>query len=317
MHPGILGRTGLEVTELGFGALPFGPLQKNLGTEEAADVLALALEKGVTFVDGAKGYRTHGAIRLAMERTGRRPVISTKSGERTYGEMEASIQQALAELGVDCIDIYLLHGVKAGENGLAARKGAFDCLQDCQARGRLKAIGVSTHSAKVTALMAAEPGVDVVFPIINRIGRGIRDGSLAEMEAAITACHDNGKGVYLMKVLGGGTLIDDYIASIEYARSLPGFMPLVLGMVSRDEVEFNVDYFNGLLDRARLPSFSGYRKQVYIARGVCTGCQVCAKACHSGAIDYDDAGKGRIDRSKCVLCCYCIPECPSFAIRVI
>ena len=42
----MLGKTGLEVTELCFGALPFGPLQKNLPVDAAAEVLSTALAGG-------------------------------------------------------------------------------------------------------------------------------------------------------------------------------------------------------------------------------------------------------------------------------
>lgn len=317
MRRGILGRTGIELTELGFGALPFGPLQKGLGAEEAADVLALALAGGVNFVDGARVYGTYGVMRRAMEMTGIRPVISAKSSERTGGEMEKAFKETLDGLGVGMIDIYLLHGVRDEEDGFASSRGAWERLLNYKAEGRIKAVGVSTHSAKVTAAMAEEPEIDVVFPLINRIGRGIRDGTRAEMERAISACLVRGKGVYLMKVLGGGTLIDEYQESIAYARGLGGFTPIVLGMVSRREVEFNLDYFNGTVAPDRLPSKQGYQKRITVVKRVCMGCRACAKACLSGALTYDGEGKGLIDPEKCVQCGYCISACPSFAVRVI
>jgi len=54
-----LGKTGIEVTELCFGALPMGPLQKNMDEHAAAAVTAAALRGGVTFIDTAQAYSTY------------------------------------------------------------------------------------------------------------------------------------------------------------------------------------------------------------------------------------------------------------------
>ena len=75
----ILGKTGLEVTELCFGALPIGPAQGNKPLDECARVMALALRRGITFFDTAQMYRTYEPIAMAMRETGIRPVISTKA----------------------------------------------------------------------------------------------------------------------------------------------------------------------------------------------------------------------------------------------
>jgi len=56
MKKNILGKTGIEVTELCFGALPMGPLQKNMDLESSTKVVAHALQKGINFVDTAQMY---------------------------------------------------------------------------------------------------------------------------------------------------------------------------------------------------------------------------------------------------------------------
>lgn len=55
----VLGRSGIEVTELCFGTLPLGPLQKNESVEEAADIIAYALKSGINFIDTAQIYKTY------------------------------------------------------------------------------------------------------------------------------------------------------------------------------------------------------------------------------------------------------------------
>ncbi|MDF2570476.1 MAG: aldo/keto reductase, partial [Sporomusa sp.] len=66
MQERILGRTRIEVTELCFGALPMGPMQKNMPVKECADVVAHALKSGINFVDTAQGYKTYPPIKMAM-----------------------------------------------------------------------------------------------------------------------------------------------------------------------------------------------------------------------------------------------------------
>jgi aryl-alcohol dehydrogenase-like predicted oxidoreductase len=61
-----LGRTGLSVSRLCFGALTVGPLQSNLPLNEGAAVIRYALEQGVNFIDTAKLYGTYPYIREAL-----------------------------------------------------------------------------------------------------------------------------------------------------------------------------------------------------------------------------------------------------------
>lgn len=311
----VLGSTGIEVTELCFGALPVGPLQKGLAVEEAADIIAFALESGITFVDTAQLYRTYAPIKSAMEKTGIRPVIATKSTAVTYEEMDRAVNEALEGMGIDNIDIFLLHAAKADPDVFDIRKGALQCLLDYKSKGIIKATGISTHEVKVVEAAASRQDIDIVFPLINKIGRGILGGTAEDMQNAISLCAQNGKGIYLMKALGGGTLIDDYKNSMEYARNL-GSYAIAVGMVSREEVSYNVRYFNDeecLEDAVKNKN----KKTLVVARGVCISCGKCMEACHSDAPYFDDDGKASIDQSKCVQCGYCIAACPMFAIRVV
>jgi len=311
----MLGKTGLEVTELCFGALPFGPLQKNLPVEAAAEVLSTALAGGVNFIDTAQGYKTYGPIRRAIEQTKTRPVIASKSPAASYEEMQKAIDQALDELNLEELDVFHLHAARAGTDVFVERRGALECLIDNKERGRIRAVGISTHSVKVTALAAARDEIDVVFPLINRTGLGILEGARAEMEKAIAQCVAAGKGVYLMKVLAGGGLVGDFASALEYARSIPGCASIAIGMVSNDEVEYNLAYFEGR-PPATLPSLTAMEKRFLVVEGLCAGCLKCVDVCPNHAIAERD-GKGFIQQEKCLTCGYCVGECPQFAIRLV
>lgn len=315
MKTNVLGKTGLEVTELCFGALPFGPLQKNLPREEATAVLVAALEAGVNFIDTAQVYKTYAPIREALKQTKKRPVIASKSPAATYEDMQNAIEEALNELNLEEIDIFHLHAARVGEDVFTKRKGALECLYDYKHRGLVKAVGISTHSVKVTALAATVEGIDVVFPLINKTGHGILDGSREEMEKAIARCVAQGKGVYLMKVLAGGILVGDYAQAVEYARSIPGCASLAIGMVSKTEVEYNVAYFQGRKP-ATIPSLAAMEKHFIVVESLCAGCLECVATCPNHAIS-ERSGKAFIQQEACLTCGYCVGACPQFAIRLV
>lgn len=313
----ILGNTGIEVTELCLGVLPIGPLQKNVSVEEASETIALALRQGITFLDTAQMYKTYPHIFNALQKVDIRPVIASKSAAKTYEAMSEAIEEARRELGIDWIDIFHLHAAKADVDVFAERKGAIECLKEYKSKGIIRAVGISTHNPAVVALAAENEDIDVVFALVNRLGRGIYKGTLEDMESALEACRARGKGVYLMKVLGGGTLIDTFKTSIDYGRTLgDGTYPVALGMVNQNEVLYNVKYFNGdpSVDQIKIEA---YRKNVWVFKGICVSCGKCIEVCHSDAITYDIDSKAWIDTEKCIQCGYCISECPHFAIRIL
>lgn len=316
MEKRALGNTGIVVTELCFGALPMGPLQKGLTVEEAAELVALAMKCGVNFVDTAQMYKTYAPIKLAIQKTGLRPVIASKSVAATYKDMESAVKEALEGMGVDRIDIFHLHGPKVGADVFEIRKGALQCLLDYKSKGIIRAVGISTHNVKVVEAAAERQDIDIVFPLINKAGRGIIGGSEKDMEKAMELCVQRGKGIYLMKVLGGGTLIDEYKSCMEYARSLDCYHSIAVGMVSREEVMYNIRYFNGDKDLKEIAAVKN-KKNMKVMQGVCLSCGTCIEACHSEAIAFNEANKAQIDQEKCVQCGYCVASCPHFAIRVI
>lgn len=316
MEKRILGKTGIEVTELCFGALPMGPLQKNQSIEENAKVIELALKKGVNFIDTAQMYKTYEPIALAMKNTGIRPIIASKSNSKTYEGMETAVNEALQMLGVEYIDIFHLHAAREKANAFEVFADALRCLVDMKKIGKIKAIGISTHSVEVANLAAQHPLIDVVFPIINMKGLGIIDGTKEQMVEAIRNIHKAGKGIYLMKILAGGSLINQYSEAMEYARKIEGYASIALGMTSFSDVEYNLAYFSG----EKLPEMSSSvieLKKALVFRNLCKGCGKCMTACPNNAISYDADKKASIDKSICLTCGYCTPVCPEFAIRIV
>ena len=101
-------------------------------------------------------------------------MICSKCLYGEYDVMMDAIHEACAELDRDYIDIFLMHEVRSGQ--LEERAGAWQALKDAKAQGLVRAIGLSTHHVDVTAAAATMEDLDVVFPLINYAGLGIRSG---------------------------------------------------------------------------------------------------------------------------------------------
>lgn len=311
-----LGSTGIEVTRLGFGALPIGPVQADVPVEKAARVIRCALERGVTFIDTAHGYKTYEHIRRAKEGWTGPLVIATKTPASTYEEAEEHISFALSELDVEALDIVLLHAHRLGESVFEERAAAHACLRDYKARGLVRAVGISTHRVGVARAAAERDDVDVIHPLINMAGLGVLGGTVDEMAAAIRAAAGRGKGVYAMKALGGGHLVAKREEAFRYVLGLPGVDAVAVGMVSEAEVDMNCRIFSGESVPASEQEATFKTKRLKVVPQYCKGCGACVEACPSGALSLVD-GKSTVNADVCILCGYCSPVCPEFAIRVI
>ncbi|MBR0306017.1 MAG: aldo/keto reductase, partial [Lachnospiraceae bacterium] len=171
----LLGNTGIEVSIAGFGILPMGPSQLALPVEEGAEIIRYAFDHGMNFIDTAQYYRTYPYIRKALEGGDyEHVIICSKCLEDDYDSMMEAIEEARTELGREVIDIFLMHEVRSGQ--LEERAGAWQALKDAKAKGLVRAIGLSTHHVDITWAAAEMEDLDVVFPLINYAGLGIRRG---------------------------------------------------------------------------------------------------------------------------------------------
>jgi len=311
-----LGKTEIEVTELCFGALPMGPLQANISVEKGAKLIRAALERGINFIDTAEVYQTYPHIKKALEGYKGEVIIATKAHGKTYTEMEKSIQYALKSLDRDYIDIFLLHAAKVTPLVFEERAEALQCLKDYKSKGIIRAIGISTHVVGVVRRATEIKEIDIIFPIINKLGMGIVNGSVDDMLSAISEAYKAGKGLYAMKALAGGHLIDQLEESFNFVRNIKGISSVAVGMVNQEELEINLKAFNDekisqeLLSQKIKPG-----KRLFIAR-FCEGCGTCVKTCPNDALSLKN-GKAVVDHKLCILCGYCNPVCPVFAIRLI
>jgi len=310
-----LGNTGIEVSIAGIGVLPMGPSQLALPVEDGAAIITYAYQKGINFIDTAQYYRAYPYIKKALENSDLSDlVICSKSLSADYDGMMEAIYEAREELHRDVIDIFLMHEVRHGQ--LEERAQAWEALKDAKAKGLVRAIGLSTHHVDICMAAASIPELDVVFPLINYASLGIRKGNQfatkEEMMEAIKACHAAGKGVFSMKVFGGGGLTGHYQEALNYIFSQKEIDSVMIGFGKTAEVDDLISYLEGTMAKDYNPDVS--KKKVHINHEDCEGCGACKAACPAGAIYWGENGLAEVDHEKCLTCGYCSPVCPVRAV---
>lgn len=310
-----LGKTGIMVTPIGMGVLTVGRTQLDLPLEEGASIVRHALDQGINFLDTAQYYETYPYIREALKGTDFDPVIASKSLDHTYDQMKFAVDEALKAMDRSYIDIFLLHEVREAPD-FENRSGAWRYLIEAKAKGLVKAIGISTHYVDVSMMAAELPQLDVLFPLINYKSMGIRNGKEAgskeDMAKAIKTASDNGKGVFAMKVFGGGNLSGEYIKALDYVNSLSGIDSMMIGFGCNEDVDTACSYAEGTLPADYTPDIS--QKKIQIDKGDCESCGSCLKICPNKAIYFNTDGIAEVDHNICITCGYCAPACPVRAI---
>lgn len=310
-----LGHTGLKVSRLCFGGLVIGPLQKNLSIDEGGRVIAEALNLGVNFIDTADLYETYGHIRRAMELTGIRPVIASKSYAYSRDDAKRTVDKALAALGLDSIDLFLMHEQES-EHTLRGHREALEYYLELKEQGIIRAVGLSTHHIAAVKASLRLPEIEVIHPITNRTGLGICDGTMDEMLSALREAYETGKAIYGMKPFGGGNLLHSFRECLEFVTSIPYIHSIALGMQSVEEVRMNVALFDDLGKAGeRIKDYHPENKKALHVDFWCEGCGKCADRCKQRALELKE-GKISINHDKCVLCGYCASSCPAFALKV-
>jgi len=155
MHRRRLGRTGLQVSVVGFGGIPIIALSR----EKAEKVVRYAYEKGVNYFDTARAYGdSEEKMGAALKDVRDEVVLATKTHQRTKeAAARAGLKQSLRNLQTDRIDLVQLHGIDSEQllKKAMSSEGALSALEEAKAQGKIDHIGISGHNPYV--LLIKEP----------------------------------------------------------------------------------------------------------------------------------------------------------------
>lgn len=229
MQKRTLGRTGMNVSVIGFGGIPI----QGVSFEEAERILRKAVEQGIDFFDSARGYTdSEEKMGRALAGIRERIFLSTKALSRTKPKFADEIETSLRNLRTDRIDLYQLHsiGTAADFEKVMGPGGAYEALVKARQEGKVRWVGITGHSREIM-LKAIETGLfdTAQFPF-----NPIED---EWSEAVIPAAKKAGIGTICMKPLAGGAL-RDRAASLRYelARGMDVVIP---GMDAVEQVVEN------------------------------------------------------------------------------
>jgi D-threo-aldose 1-dehydrogenase len=230
-----LWRTGIELTVLGFGGSRVGNLHGPVAPPDAQQAVAAAWTLGLRYFDtapvygGGVGERRLGQALRAYRRDDY--VLSTKVGRlgpRKYDYSRdgvlRSIDESLKRLGLDRIDIALIHDIDPEHHGphgqrrrfREAMEGAYPALEHLRRAGALRAIGVGVNSWQVCQTAAEAADFDC-FLLAGRYTL-LEQGALASF---LPLCQRRGIGVILGAPYNAGILARGAVAGARHNGAEP------------------------------------------------------------------------------------------------
>jgi len=210
-----LGRTGVDVSRLCFGAMSFGG---DADEEMSAKMFHRCRDAGINFFDTANIYsggRSEEILGRLIRNCRDELVISSKvcmptgEGPNTRGlsrrHIMLAVEASLGRLGTDRLDIYFCHHF----DPRTPMAETLRAMEDLVRQGKVLYVGVSNWTAWQTALALGEaerlalPSIQVLQPMYNLVKR------TAEIEI-LPLAKDRNLGVTPYSPLGGGLLTGKY-----------------------------------------------------------------------------------------------------------
>jgi aryl-alcohol dehydrogenase-like predicted oxidoreductase len=243
-----LGKTGVQVSALGLGGFHLGP---PLTEMEAVTLVRYAIDNGITFLDNCWDYN-NGESELRVGKAladgyRQRAFVMTKLDGRTRQAAAAQLDQSLARLNTDVIDLVQIHEVIRMEDPVRsfAEDGAIHALIDAKKAGKLRFIGFTGHKdpaihlAMLTAADAHRFAFDTVQMPLN-----VMDAHYKSFEhEVLPVLVQRQIGVLGMKSMGAGDVLASGVVSPEeclrYALGLPTSV-VICGMDSRRVLDQNL-----------------------------------------------------------------------------
>ncbi|MEC9488870.1 MAG: aldo/keto reductase [Halanaerobium sp.] len=193
-----LGKTGLKVQPLGFGGIPI----QRINEEEAVTLIQEAIDRGINFIDTARGYTdSEKKIGLAIQGLREKIILASKSPALTYRDMKRDIEISLEQLGVETIELYQVHNLRSEDDfhALMASEGGYKALQEAREAGIIKHIGITGHDVDLLVETLKTGRFETVQAPFN----AIEDQAKSEL---FSIARDREVGIIVMKPLAGGAI---------------------------------------------------------------------------------------------------------------
>lgn len=257
-----LGRTGINVPQNAFGALPI----QRVDLPTAVSLLRRAYDGGMRFFDTARAYSdSEEKVGAAFEGMREKVYIATKTQAKNAEDFWKDLHTSLRMLKTDYIDLYQLHCVpKCFRPGDGS--GLYEALQEAKAKGLIRHIGITAHLIGVAEEIVSSGLYETLQFPFSYISSD-RDIAL------VRSCEAAGMGFIAMKGLAGGLLTnaEACMAFVSQFEALP-----IWGVQRHEELEQWLAFFD------RTPELTPDLEAVIesdqkaLAGNFCRGCGYCA-----------------------------------------
>ena len=286
-----LGRTGLKITVVSFGAM----------LTPEPEVIRVAIEQGVNYIDTARKYmggKNEETVGKAVRGMRDKLYIATKTSpdSRTKADIIRDVETSLKTLGTDHIDVIQLHNLTGKERIFVAETR--EALTLLKKQGKVRFCGVTTHKNEVEVLDALVDDPDRFFDTCLVKYNFKSDPAVT---AAINRAASAGVGIIAMKTLIGGydvsgLGISSHQAALKWALQNPSVTAAIPGMKDMAQLREDIAVMGmpfSYADRRRLERYTEA-----IATFYCNFCGSCEGGCPRGveistvnrALMYADGG---------------------------
>lgn len=312
-----LGKTNLTVSRLGFGGIPI----QRIDAEGTKVLMHKLLENGVNYIDTARGYTvSEEYLGYALEGIRDKFVLATKGRGLTKAAMAVDIETSLRNLRTDYIDLYQFHNPSMAElDTILAPGGAMEAMQEAVSAGKVRHIGITTHSVDVFRRALELDWVETIMFPYNIVE--------SQGEDLIAKCREKNIGFICMKPLAGGAIEDGTLA-LRYIASNPNVSVIIPGMADPKELDENIAAAADTtpLTETEQQKIAAVRKQ--LGTQFCRRCNYCAPCTVGIPIPNVFLMEGYLSRyglegwarsrydtlghfaSECIGCGKCEPRCP-------
>ncbi len=320
-----LGRTGLEITVVSFGAM----------LTPEPEVIRAAIGQGINYIDTARKYmggKNEEIVAKAVKGLRDKVYLATKtpSESKTKAEIIRDVESSLKALGTDHIDVIQLHNVTGTERIFFAETR--EALTLLKKQGKVRFCGVTTHKNEVAVLNALVDDPDRFFDTCL-VKYNFKSDK--ELSVAINRAGTAGIGIIAMKTQAGGYettalgKITPHQAALKWALQNPKVTAAIPGMKDMAQLKEDIAVMGMPFTYADLRRLDHYSEM--IASFYCSFCGSCETGCQKGvevstvnrALMYAEGGyrdmelarstydeiPGQTNAGLCVACGECTARC--------
>lgn len=298
-----------KVSPLGFGCMRFtGRETDTIDVEYTNKMIDAYLAAGGNYFDTAWAYpNSEKALRESLVKRYPRDsfYLATKCVTWTNcscaEDLEKQLQESLENLGVDYVDVYLMHNLGGLRTASFEKFGCWEFVKSVKERGLAKHIGFSAHAMpdELESLIKQYPEAELIQLQVNYTDWD--NPSFRERECVEVANRYNLPIVTMEPVKGGllanppakvRAILDEAMpddsyatAALRFAASAPGVFTTLSGMNTVEMVEENCRAFKDFkpLDAGERAAIDRAQEALNSSGIVqCTGCDYCAKVCPVG-----------------------------------